>query len=76
MALRFDSLSLIEEGQWVTNKVVTLFGYDAGTDSGANYAAPDQVTVPRGVSTRFKGFPALVNGLIVPFGTFTFTRLD
>jgi hypothetical protein len=71
-----DSLSLIEEGQWVSNKVVTLYGYDAGTDSGASYASPDLVTVPRGVVTRFTGFPALVNGTIVPFGTYTFTRLD
>ena len=71
-----DSLSLIENGEWITNKVVTLYGYDAGTDSGASYGSADQVTVPRGVVTRFTGFPALVNGVIVPFGTFTFTRLD
>jgi hypothetical protein len=71
-----DSLSLIEDGQWVTNKVVTLYGMDAGTDSGPTYASPDEVTVPRGVVTQFTGFPALVNGEIVPFGTFTFTRLD
>jgi hypothetical protein len=71
-----DGLSLIEDNQWVTNKVVTLYGMDAGTDSGASYASPDQVTVPRGIITRFTGFPALVNGAIVPFGTYTFTRLD
>jgi hypothetical protein len=71
-----DSLSLIEDGQWVSNKTVTLYGFDAGTDSGASYASPDLVTSPRGVVTRFTGFPALVNDVIVPFGTFTFTRLD
>lgn len=71
-----DSLSLIEDGQWVSNKVVTLYGYDAGTDSGASYASPDLVTVPRGVITRFASFPAIQNGVVVPFGTFTFTRLD
>jgi hypothetical protein len=71
-----DSLNLIEAGQWVTNKTVTLYGFDAGTDSGATYTSADQVTTPRGVVTRFTGFPALVNGVIVPFGTFTFTRLD
>jgi hypothetical protein len=71
-----DSLNLIEGGQWVTNKVVTLYGRDAGTDSGVSYASPDQVTVPRGVVTEFTGFPALQNGVLVPFGTFTFTRLD
>jgi hypothetical protein len=71
-----DSLSLIEEGQWAASKVVTLYGFDAGTDNGATYTSPDQVTTPRGVIRRFTGFPALVNGVIVPFGTFTFTRLD
>ncbi len=71
-----DSLSLIENGQWVSNKVVTLYGNDAGTDSGASYASADFVTVPRGVATQFTGFPAIQNGVIVPFGTFTFTRLD
>src|SRR5260221_3813267 len=71
-----DSLNLIDNGGWVSNNVVTLFGNDAGTDSGVTYASPDQVTVPRGVATQFTGFPGLQNGVIVPFGTFTFTRLD
>ena len=71
-----DSLSLIENGVWMTNTVATLFGYDAGTDSGASYASPDFVTVPRGVITKFTGFPTIQNGVIVPFGNFTFTRLD
>lgn len=72
-----DSLNMIEpDGNWTTNKVVTLYGRDAGTDSGVTYTSPDQVTVPRGVVTPFTGFPALQDGVIVPFGTFTFTRLD
>src|SRR5438034_1455952 len=71
-----DSLNLIEDGRWVTNKVVALYGMDAGTDSGVSYASPDQVTVPRGVVREFTGFPALVNGVVVPFGDYTFTRLD
>jgi hypothetical protein len=71
-----DSLNLIENGQWVSNKVVTLYGNDAGSDSGESYSSPDLVTVPRGVATQFTGFPAIQNGVIVPFGTFTFRRLD
>jgi len=71
-----DSLNLIEAGEWVTNKVVALYGMDAGTDSGASYESSDVVTAPRGVITEFTDFPALVNGIIVPFGTYTFTRLD
>ena len=69
-----DSLSLLDNGQWATNKTVSVYGMDAGTDSGVSYSSPDQATVPRGVVTEFTDFPALVNGVIVPFGTFTFTR--
>ncbi len=71
-----DSLSLITNGNWATSLTVTLYGYDAGTDSGPSYASPDQITVPRGVVTRFAGFPAIQDGDLVPFGTFAFTRLD
>ena len=69
-------LSLLEDGVWLRSKTVTLYGYDAGTDSGARFTSPDLVTVPRGVIRRFNGYPAEANGVIVPFGTFTFTRLD
>jgi hypothetical protein len=71
-----DSLNLIENGRWVTNKMVSLYGKDAGTDSGTTYTSADQVTVPRDLVTQFTGFPAIQNGVIVPFGTFTFIRLD
>ncbi|HXJ60695.1 MAG TPA: spondin domain-containing protein [Verrucomicrobiae bacterium] len=71
-----DSLNMIQDGQWATNLVVTLYGHDAGTDSGTTYSSPDEVTTPRGVVTRFAGFPAIQKGVIVPFGTFEFTRLD
>jgi hypothetical protein len=71
-----DSLNLITDGNWVAALSVPVYGYDAGTDSGLTYTSPDQVTLPRGVITRFNGFPAIQDGLIVPFGTFVFTRLD
>ena len=71
-----DSFNMVENDQWATNKVVTLYGRDAGTDSGVTYTSPDQTTVPRGVVTQFTGFPALQDGVIMPYGNFTFTRLD
>lgn len=55
---------------------MTLYGFDAGTDSGADFISPDLVTTPRGVVTRFTGYPALINGTIVPFGTFTVRRIE
>ncbi len=71
-----DSLNLLENGRWASEKTVILYGRDAGTDSGVTFTSPDQATVPRGVVSAFAGFPALQDGVIVPFGTFTFTRLD
>lgn len=72
-----DGLSLIEDGDWVSSKTVPVYGYDAGTDSGVSYSSPDQVTAPRRTITRFTGFPAVsIAGRQMPFGTFSFTRLD
>ena len=41
---------------------------------GATYSSLDADTQPREVIRKITGFPALVNGQLVPFGTFTFTR--
>lgn len=71
-----DSWSLVENERWLASKVVTLYGKDAGTDSGLTYTSPHLITVPRGGATQFTGFPAIQDGVIVPFGIFTFTRLD
>lgn len=67
-------LSLIENGQWVDKKIVALDLYDAGTDSGATYTSLDADTQPHERIRQITGFPALVNGQLVPFGTFTFIR--
>ncbi len=67
-------LSLIENGQWVDQKTVVLDLYDAGTDSGITYNSLDADTQPRELIRKITGFPALVNGVLVPFGTFMFTR--
>jgi hypothetical protein len=71
-----SGLSLIENGEWLKQITVTLFPYDAGTDSGLTFRAPDEVTIPRGVITRLTVPPISQDGTVVPFGTFTFTRLD
>jgi hypothetical protein len=64
------------DGEWIAEQTVTLYGHDAGTDSGVNFTSADQVTVPRGVVTQFTGYPALIAGQIVPFGTLTVRRTD
>jgi hypothetical protein len=44
----------LENGQWIENKEINLYPYDAGTDSGATYTAPDQPTLPLEAIRRIK----------------------
>jgi|GEM_PF-595601 len=67
-------LSLIENGAWVDQKTVVLDLYDSGTDSGNNYSSQDADTQPRELIRKITGFPALINGALVPFATLTFSR--
>jgi hypothetical protein len=69
-------MSLIENGDWVRERVVTLFAYDAGTDSGASYESADRDTQPREPIQRIAGFPLAVNGAVAPVGAYTFRRID
>lgn len=71
-----SGLSLYEDGDWVEEKTVPLFAYDAGTDSGSSYASPNQPTAPPEPIHRLESAPVLTGSDIPPFGTFTFTRLD
>lgn len=64
------------DDEWIQQQTVTLAGFDAGTDSGADFTSPDLITAPRGVVTRFTDYPALIHGTIVPFGTFTIRRVE
>lgn len=71
-----DSLSLVEGGDWVAERVVTLYPWDAGTDSGVTYAAPDDDTNPRQPIRVLSGDPVAVGGAVAPFGTFSFRRIN
>jgi hypothetical protein len=71
-----DSVSLVEGGDWVAEKVVTLYPWDAGTDSGPTYAAPDQASQPRQAIHLLEGHPVALGGAVAPFGTFTFRRTN
>ena len=68
-------LNLIEGGDWVAEKVVTLFPYDAGTDNGATYESPDLDAQPREAIRRIQERPLTNGGTVAPFGSFTFRRL-
>jgi len=71
-----DSLSLVEGGDWVAEKLVTLFPWDAGTDGGPTYAAPDQPSQPRQAIRLLEGYPVAEAGVVAPFGSFRFRRVD
>ncbi|MCA9424205.1 MAG: spondin domain-containing protein [Candidatus Omnitrophica bacterium] len=69
-------VSLLEEGIWKENLVLPLLPYDAGTDSGGNYASPDEDTLPQEPIQRIEGGPFLIGETVPPVGTFSFRRID
>ncbi len=71
-----DGLSLVEGGDWVAERRVSLYPWDAGTDSGVSYASADLVTQPRGTIQPLVGYPVARGGEVAPFGTFTFRRVN
>jgi hypothetical protein len=71
-----SALELWEDGEWAERKVVELLPYDAGTDSGSSYASANKATADPESIRLLEEEPVLVDGALVPFGTFTFTRLD
>ena len=69
-------LGLYGDGGWVEEQVVELYPYDAGTDSGGSYTAPDETTgVSEGIY-RIEAGPLLVEDRVSPLGVFRFTRLN
>jgi hypothetical protein len=70
-----DSLSLFENGSFVDEKTVTLYAYDAGTDSGYSYESHDNPTIPPEPIFLIEGYPFFYGDEIVPLGTFTFTLI-
>jgi hypothetical protein len=67
-------VDLRENGQWVAMKTLTLWAWDAGTDNGTTYAAPDEDAQPRGMVGLNESPHFMAAGVRVPVGTVTFTR--
>lgn len=66
------SVDLMENGQWVAEKTVTAFAWDAGTDVGTTYKAPDADSSER---ITINGAPHFEKeSQAAPVGTFTFVR--
>jgi len=69
-----NAYDLMPNGNWVDNATVTLYAYDAGTDSGTSYTSANADTNPAEVITQIIDGPFLVNTVIVPVGELVITR--
>jgi hypothetical protein len=69
-----SGLALKDKGKWVDRKVVTVYAWDAGTDSGATFLAPDRPTSPREAVHLSSRSIFVANDKRLPMGTFTFVK--
>lgn len=65
-----SGVSLLEDGQWVQERQVVLFPYDAGTDDGDSYTSADAESTPHQPIQSLSGIAPFSEE---PMGTFTFT---
>ena len=68
-------LDLLAGGDWAPEQRVVLYPYDAGTDDGATYGAPDRASQPHVAIAPLQGAPVVNGGSVAPFGQFLFRRL-
>ncbi|MBN1294116.1 MAG: spondin domain-containing protein [Candidatus Latescibacteria bacterium] len=69
-----SGFSLVENNDWIIEKKVDLYVYDAGTDSGTTYTADNKATNPPEKIKKITGTPFLVKDAVISVGTFTFKR--
>ena len=70
-----SGVPLLENGEWVAERRISLVPWDAGTDSGITFTSPDRETQPHAGISRILTAPLSPNGNVTPVGTFMFTRL-
>jgi hypothetical protein len=68
-------LALFENGAWIETRVIDVYPWDAGTDSGRTFLSPDLETIPRQPISRIATAPFAVSGAVAPLGTLRFTRI-
>lgn len=71
-----SSLNLTADGMWEDSLTIDLYAYDAGTDSGEDYASDNIVTNPPENVSMIEVSPFKVADTIPAIGTFTFIRTD
>ena len=70
-----SAYDLMPNGIWVDYDTVTLYAYDAGTDSGTSYGASNSDTNPQEPITKIINSPFLVNNNIAPIGQLIIEKL-
>ncbi|MCB9850342.1 MAG: DM13 domain-containing protein [Phycisphaerales bacterium] len=73
-----DSYALFRDGQWTPQVTVTMYVYDAGTDSGTTYTSANADTVPQDPIQLITDYPFRppLEFEVTPVGTFTFQKID
>ncbi len=67
-----NSLELYDGANWTPMETITLFTYDAGTDSGIMYTSPNADTQPPDPITMISGYPFFYDDEVREVGTFEF----
>lgn len=69
-------LSLHVDGKWVQELTESAGSYDSGTDSGTTFTSANQPTDPLENIFLITNSPLGSNGVVVPLGSMTFTRIE
>lgn len=69
-----SNLSLKEDGRWIAKRTISVYAWDAGTDSGTTYAAADAPTEPRQPIAPNASPHFMLGGKLVPVGTLVFEK--
>lgn len=71
-----SAVPLLVDGSWADRLELVLWAWDAGTDDGETYSAPDADTQPR-QSVRLLATPHVLDGAgLKPVGSATLVRLE
>jgi hypothetical protein len=70
--LAIRDIELYEEDKWVTEKTVEVGVYDAGTDAGQTFSAPNKIE--NKPIQKITTPPLAVNGIVKRMGTMTLKK--
>ncbi len=69
-------VKLVRDGRFQDDVVVYMYPWDAGTDNGASYESGNAPANPHMPIYLLTGHPVEVDGVVPPFGTYTFEILN